>query len=92
MFANFEIYRIDESGQPVWQDAAPYLQDAIAHVQRLSTTHPSEYLIRSLKTGVEVVMKLTPSAPWGLQYRSHSEPLTLRRHSEKRSSSARLRP
>jgi len=54
----FDIFRIDDSDQPVWQDVVHTLDDALARVQQLAATHPGEYFIRSQKTSVEVSMRI----------------------------------
>jgi hypothetical protein len=64
--ATFDIFFIDDSDQPVWQDALLTLDDALARVQQLGATYPGEYFIRSQKTSVEVSMRVNRGVRYGL--------------------------
>jgi len=77
VIAVFDIFRID-GGQPVWQERAQTLDDAIARVQQLGASLPGEYFIRSQKTGVEVSLTVQRSANEGARFSTRSQPLAVR--------------
>lgn len=54
----FEILRIIESGQPVFQGSAQTLGDAKVWLHKFSTLHPGEYLIVNRVTGEKTVFRL----------------------------------
>jgi len=80
--AKFDIFRIDDAGQAVWQDAALTLDDAIARVQQLGSSSSGEYFIRSQKTSVDVSLTVNPAAKPRPQFISRSEPLSARFQSD----------
>jgi hypothetical protein len=47
VIAPFDIFRIEDSGQSVWQAATVTLYDAIMRVKRLAAPCSGEYFIRS---------------------------------------------
>jgi hypothetical protein len=53
----FEILRIIESGQPVFQGSAQTLDDAKDWLQKFSTLHPGEYLVVNRTTGERILFR-----------------------------------
>jgi hypothetical protein len=53
----FEILRIIESGQPIFQGSAQTLEDAKVWLQRFSTLHPGEYLVVNRTTGEKILFR-----------------------------------
>jgi hypothetical protein len=50
----FDIFRLDSTRQPVWQESAESMVDATMRVRLLGASLPGEYLIHSHKTGIEI--------------------------------------
>lgn len=74
----FDIFRLDDGGQHVWQGGALTLDDAIARVHQLGASCSGEYLIRSQKTGVEVSLTVQRSSYVGFRLNVRSQPLSVR--------------
>ena len=55
MVGSFEIFKLVESGEPVWLEAAQGLESAIARVEVLQQQAPGDYMVYSHRTGKRIV-------------------------------------
>jgi hypothetical protein len=77
VIGTFDVFHIDSFGQPIWQEAALTLDDALARVQQLGASVSGEYLIQSQKTGVQVSLKIARSVSWRRWFSECSESLSV---------------
>ena len=78
VIAAFDISRIDDAGECIWEEAAVTMHDATARVRELGSSLPGEYRIYSHKTGVEISLKVTQPANLSPWFSVLSEALTVR--------------
>jgi hypothetical protein len=57
---SFDILRIIETGQPVFQGSAQTLKDAKIWLQKFALFHPGEYIIVNRETGEKTLFRVEP--------------------------------
>jgi hypothetical protein len=62
VIAPLDIFRIEDSGQRIWQAATLTLYDAIMRVKQLAAPCSGEYFIRSPQSNVDVSVTVNPTA------------------------------
>jgi hypothetical protein len=62
MFEPFDVFKLNDDGQPVWEASLPTFDDARKLVQQRVVAHPANYLIFAHKNGHTTVIK-----PGGIQ-------------------------
>jgi hypothetical protein len=62
MIPEYDIFRVDTDGTPVWLGPADTFADAQAQIQQLGATQPGDYFIFNQTTAEVVVLKAGPQA------------------------------
>ena len=84
MVPSFDIFRVLNDQESLWMEAAVTLDDAITRVRQIGAEDSGQYFIHSQKTGVEIAMTVRRSANVRPNFRTRSEPLTVRLHPRRR--------
>jgi hypothetical protein len=56
MFEPYDIFRLDNDGQPIWLESAPELAQAKSKIRQLGDCRPGDYLIFCHKTQDKIFM------------------------------------
>jgi hypothetical protein len=82
----FDILRVEDSGQRVWQAATLTRYDGIMRVKQLAAPCSGEYFIRCPQSNVDISVTVNPQANERPQFIVRSKPAA---HAEKGESSSR---
>jgi hypothetical protein len=53
----FDVFQKEPGGSVLWRAAAATMAEATAHIQKLGTSAPGEYVILDVRTGNKMVIK-----------------------------------
>lgn len=53
----FDVFQKEPGGSVLWRVAAATMAEATAHIQKLATEAPGEYVILDMRTGNKMVIK-----------------------------------
>lgn len=53
----FDVFQKEPGGSVLWRAAAATMAEATAHIQKLATEAPGEYVILDVKTGNKMIIK-----------------------------------
>jgi hypothetical protein len=59
-FPEYDIFRVDTDGTPIWLGPANTLDDAWIRIQQLGATAPGDYFILNQKTAEKIALKAGP--------------------------------
>jgi hypothetical protein len=62
VYPEYDIFRVDTDGTPVWLGPANTLNDARARIQQLGATEPGDYFIVNQTTAEMIVLAAWPQA------------------------------
>jgi hypothetical protein len=57
MISEYDIFRVDADGRPVWLAPALTLNDAKTRIQHLGATAPGDYIIFNQTTAEKITLK-----------------------------------
>jgi hypothetical protein len=53
----FDVFQKETGGSVLWRAAAATMEEATAHIQKLATEAPGEYVILDVRTGNKMIIK-----------------------------------